>query len=167
MWLSFLKKGWEKYFSPKLYFLDSKGSIPFSGMFVVVQLLSRIQLFETPWTVAYRAPLSMRIFQARILEWVAISNSRGSSWPRDQTRISFKSPALQADSLPSESPGKPYSKVFYSFWCNHKWDFFLHFPFWLFVVSALKCNQFLYIDFVPCNFTEFFLLVLTAFWWHH
>ena len=25
------------------------------------------------------------IFQARILEWVAISFSRGSSWPRDQT----------------------------------------------------------------------------------
>ena len=29
-----------------------------------------------------------RIFQARILEWVAISSSRGSSWPRDQTCVS-------------------------------------------------------------------------------
>ena len=28
------------------------------------------------------------IFQARILEWVAISFSRGSSWPRDQTQAS-------------------------------------------------------------------------------
>ena len=28
------------------------------------------------------------IFQTRILEWVAISFSRGSSWLRDQTRIS-------------------------------------------------------------------------------
>ena len=28
------------------------------------------------------------IFQARILEWVAICYSRGSSWPRGQTRIS-------------------------------------------------------------------------------
>ena len=28
------------------------------------------------------------IFQARILEWVAISFSRGSSWPRDRTRVS-------------------------------------------------------------------------------
>ena len=27
-------------------------------------------------------------FQARILEWVAISSSKGSSWPRDQTHIS-------------------------------------------------------------------------------
>ena len=28
------------------------------------------------------------ILQARILEWVAISFSRGSSWPRDQTWVS-------------------------------------------------------------------------------
>ena len=28
------------------------------------------------------------ILQARILEWVAISSSRGSSWPRDQTQVS-------------------------------------------------------------------------------
>ena len=28
------------------------------------------------------------IFQARVLEWVAISFSRGSSWPRYQTRVS-------------------------------------------------------------------------------
>ena len=28
------------------------------------------------------------IFQARILEWVAIPFSRGSSWPRDQTQVS-------------------------------------------------------------------------------
>ena len=27
------------------------------------------------------------IFQARILEWIAISYSRGSSWPRDRTHI--------------------------------------------------------------------------------
>ena len=47
------------------------------------------------------------IFQARILEWVAISFSRGSSQPRDQPR----SPEFQADTLPSEPPGKtPNSK---------------------------------------------------------
>ena len=43
------------------------------------------------------------IFQAKVLEWVAISLSRGSSWPRD--RIQF--PALQADALASEPLGKP------------------------------------------------------------
>ena len=35
--------------------------------------------FATPWTVAHEAPLSMGILQARILEWVAMSSSRGSS----------------------------------------------------------------------------------------
>ena len=29
------------------------------------------------------------IFQAKILEWVAISFSRGSSWPSDRTRVSL------------------------------------------------------------------------------
>ena len=43
----------------------------------------------TPWTVACQAPLSIGIFQESILEWVAISFSRGSSWPRDQTCISY------------------------------------------------------------------------------
>ena len=42
---------------------------------------------------------SVGILQARILEWVAMPSSRGSSQPR--------SPALQVDSLPSETPGKP------------------------------------------------------------
>ena len=37
---------------------------------------------------AHQAPLVHGIFQARILEWVAISNSRVSSWPRDQTQVS-------------------------------------------------------------------------------
>ena len=47
------------------------------------------QLFETPWTVAHQAPQTMGILQARILEWVAISFSRGSSQPRDRTHISY------------------------------------------------------------------------------
>ena len=37
----------------------------------------------TPWTVARQAPLSRGIVQARILEWVAMPSSRGSSQPRD------------------------------------------------------------------------------------
>ena len=41
----------------------------------------------TPWTIAHQAPLSFRILQARILEWVAIPFSRGSSQPRDRTCI--------------------------------------------------------------------------------
>ena len=44
-----------------------------------------------------------RILQARILEWVPVPSSWGSSQTRDQTQAS----ALQADSLLSETPGKP------------------------------------------------------------
>ena len=44
------------------------------------------------------------ILQARIPGWVAMPSSRESSPPRDRTR----SPALQADSLPSEPPGILY-----------------------------------------------------------
>ena len=41
-----------------------------------------------PMTVAHQAPLSMEFFQARLLEWVAIPSSRGSSQPRDRTQVS-------------------------------------------------------------------------------
>ena len=60
---------------------------------------SSVQLFVTTWTATLQAPLSMGILQARILEWVAMPSSRGSSQPR--------SPTLEADSLQSEPPGKP------------------------------------------------------------
>ena len=46
------------------------------------------------------------ILQARIMEWVAVPFSRGTSRPR----IKPRSPAMQADSLPSEPPGKPGEK---------------------------------------------------------
>ena len=41
--------------------------------------------------------------QERILEWVAMPSSRGSSQPGIEPR----SPALQVNSLPAEPPGKP------------------------------------------------------------
>ena len=46
------------------------------------------------------------ILQARILEWVAMPSSRGSSWPRDCTHISCLL-HWQAGSLPLAAPGKP------------------------------------------------------------
>ena len=45
----------------------------------------------------------MGILQARILEWVAMPSSRGSSQPG----IKPRSLVLQVYSLPSEPPGKP------------------------------------------------------------
>ena len=37
----------------------------------------RVRLFVTPWTVPCQAPPSTGILQARILEWVAMTSSRG------------------------------------------------------------------------------------------
>ena len=51
------------------------------------------------------------ILQARILEWVTLSFSRDLPEPG----IELRSLALQADSLPSEPPGKPLkdSRAYY------------------------------------------------------
>ena len=46
------------------------------------------RLFVTPGTAVRQAPLPMGILQARMLEWVAMSFSRGSSQPRDWTQVS-------------------------------------------------------------------------------
>ena len=71
-------------------------------MKVKVKSLSRVQLFATLWTVACQAPLSMGF-------------SRQECWSRlpfpspgdlRDPGIEPRSPALQADALPSEPPGK-------------------------------------------------------------
>ena len=59
-----------------------------------------------PWTVCRPTDSSVYgIFQARIPEWVAISFSRASSWPRKMGEP--VSPPLQADSSPTKSLPKP------------------------------------------------------------
>ena len=77
------------------------------------QSLNHIQLFVTLWTAACQAPLSMEILQARILGWVAISSSRGSSRPRDQTRVSHSS-SLAGEFFTPELPGEPQ---IFGYWC--------------------------------------------------
>ena len=67
------------------------------------QSLSHVQLFGTPWIILFQDPLSMGFFQARILEWVAISFSRVSSQPRDRTLISY----IGRQILYHWAPGKP------------------------------------------------------------
>ena len=51
------------------------------------------------------------IFQARILEWVAISYSRASSQPRDRIHICL-SPALAGRFFTTAPPGKCYICTF-------------------------------------------------------
>ena len=55
----------------------------------VVIHISHVWPFATLWIIACQGPLSMGILQTWILEWVSTSSSRGSSPPRDQTRVSY------------------------------------------------------------------------------
>ena len=70
-------------------------------------LAQQLSCFCTDSLWVHQAPLSMRILQTRILEWVAMPSSRRSSWPRDQTHFSLRLLHWQAGSLPLALPGKP------------------------------------------------------------
>ena len=65
---------------------------------------SHVSDSETPWAVACQPPLSMGFSsQEYWVEWVAISFSRGSSWPTDRTCIS----CIAGRFFTTESHGKP------------------------------------------------------------
>ena len=63
-------------------------------------VLSHVQLFATPWTVACQAPLSMEFSRQEYWSGLSIPFSRDLPHPGIKPRY----PALQADSLPSETP---------------------------------------------------------------
>ena len=66
-------------------------------------MLSRVQLSATPWTLADHAPLSMGF--PRQEYWSGLPIPSPGDLPNPG--IQPVSPAFQADSLPSEPPGKP------------------------------------------------------------
>ena len=70
---------------------------------VKVKLLSHVRLFVTPWTVAYQASPSMGF--SRQEYWSGLPFPSPVDLP--DPGIKPGSPALQADALPSEPPGKP------------------------------------------------------------
>ena len=63
--------------------------------------LSRVQLFATPWTAAYQAPPSMGFSRQEYWSGLPFPTPGDLSDPGIESR----SPALQADSSPSEPPG--------------------------------------------------------------
>ena len=74
-------------------------------MKVKVKSLSRVQHFVTPWTVAHQAPPSMGF--SRQEYWNGLPFPSPGDLPNPG--IEPGSPALEADALNSESPGKPHS----------------------------------------------------------
>ena len=67
-----------------------------------VKSLSRVRLFATPWTIAYQAPT---MGFSRQEYWSGLPFPSLEDLPNPG--IEPRSPALQADALPSEPPGKP------------------------------------------------------------
>ena len=66
------------------------------------KLLSHVRLFVTPWTVAYQASQSMGFFRQEY--WSGLPFPSPGDLPNPG--IEPGSPALQADALSSEPPGK-------------------------------------------------------------
>ena len=87
----------------------------------IVKSLSRVRLFATPWTVAYQASPSMGF--SRQEYWSGLPFPSPGDLPDPGIKPGF--PALEADALTSEPPGKTVerifpqlllSKVLFSFW---------------------------------------------------
>ena len=70
---------------------------------VKVKSLSRVRLFATSWTVAHQAPPSMGF--SRQEYWSGLPFPSPGDLPGPG--IEPRSPALEADALTSEPPGKP------------------------------------------------------------
>ena len=66
--------------------------------------LSSVQLFVTLWTVAYQAPPAMGFSRQKY--WSGLPFPSPGDLPNPG--IKPRSPALQADDLPSELPGKQW-----------------------------------------------------------
>ena len=75
----------------------------FNLIIPVCYLLSRVRLLVTPRTVTLQAPLSIGF--SRQDYWSGLPFPSPGDLP--DPGIEPRSPALQADSLPSEPPGKP------------------------------------------------------------
>ena len=91
-----------------------------------------------------QAPLSMRILQARILEWVAISFPRGSSQPMDWTWVSH----IAGRFFTVWATGEALISVTKESRRNECWDHWWTLPSFPFVESngwlLLHCRQMLY-----------------------
>ena len=75
------------------------------------QSLSCVQFFVTPWTVAQQAPLSMEFSRQEYWTGLPFPPSGDLPNPEIESR-SPVSPALQADSLPSEPSEKPVTYIY-------------------------------------------------------
>ena len=76
---------------PVLSPLLAKIVVAGKGCMCVLSCFSHVWLFETPWTVAHQAPLSMEFSRQEYWSGLPFPSSRGSFWPRDQACVSYVS----------------------------------------------------------------------------
>ena len=101
------QKGWV---ITAMWLADRKRSLTFDSVLWInqwseseVKSLSRVWLFAIPWTVVYQASLSMGFSRQEYWSGLPFPSPGDLPVPGMEPR----SPALQADALPSEPPGKP------------------------------------------------------------
>ena len=95
-----------------------------------VKSLSRVQLFSIPQTVAHQTPLSMGF--SRQEHWSGLLFPSPGDLPNPA--IEPRSPALQADSLPTDPPEKPNA------WLHlNNYEFFFHITFWIWCLALVIC----------------------------
>ena len=90
---------------PESGLVTSHKTLPSSHLSERVKLLSRAHLSATPWTVVYRAPLSMEF--SRQEYWSVLPFPSPGNLPNPEIEPGY--PTLQADALPYDPPGKPKS----------------------------------------------------------
>ena len=91
---------------------------------VMVELLSHVQLFAAPWTVARQAPLSMGF--PRQEYWIGMPFPSPGDPPDPGTEPT--SPAWQADSLPLSHLGSPWRGIqVFTILCSHLFCVFENF----------------------------------------
>ena len=77
------------------------------SMKVKVLVAQLCPILMTWWTVAHKAPLSMRFSRQEYWSGLSFPSPEDLLDPGTKPR----SPESQADSLPSKTPGKPYAEI--------------------------------------------------------
>ena len=103
--MAVVSKKWEYSGRANRYTLDKlmNFKITFTQSLCLLRGFSHVQLFGTPWTEACQAPLSMGFSRQEYGSGLPCPPPGAFPHPGMEPG----SPALQADSLPSEPPGKP------------------------------------------------------------
>ena len=118
-----------------------------------VNWLSPVWLFVTPWTVAHQAPQSMGFSRQEYRSGLPFPS------PGDLPNPGIKpgSPALQADTLPSEPPGKSIAELReLLIYCGYQ--FFIRYV--IYKHFLLLCNLSLY--FLTVSFEQCFLILMQS-----